>query len=115
MQYLIKIVLSAILIVIISEVGKRYSMVAAILASLPLTSILALTWMYLDDQPVEQIILVSKDIFWMVIPSLVFFVCFPILLKMGVNFWLSLIGSSAIMVSCYFAVIAILKKINIIS
>ena len=90
MYFLIKTLLSAVMIAAISELGKRFSWLAAILASLPLTSILAIIWLYHDTGDVQKISDLTKGIFWAVLPSLLFFIIFPILLKNGIRFWISL-------------------------
>ena len=73
-QYLIKIIVTAVLVVLISEAAKRWTLLGAIIASLPLTSILAMVWLYLDTKNVEKVATLSWGIFWVVIPSLAFFV-----------------------------------------
>jgi drug/metabolite transporter (DMT)-like permease len=86
MRFLAKILLSALITASVSELGKRSGLLAAILASLPLTSILALTWLYLDTGDAERVQSLSFGIFWAVLPSLLFFVVFPLLLKRGMAF-----------------------------
>lgn len=91
MWYLVtKTLLTALVIVAISELAKRSSFWAAALASIPLTSLLAFVWLYLESGDGEKVAALSQDIFWLVIPSLVIFVLLPILLRSGLNFWLSL-------------------------
>lgn len=111
--YLIKLLISAVTIVIVSELGKRVSWLAALVASLPLTSLLALIWLYIDTKNPEKVIALSKGVFWAVLPSLTFFVVFPILMKWSHSFWFSLIVSVAIMFVGYLAYIAILKQFGI--
>lgn len=102
MYLVLKTVITAILVVGISEMGKRFSFIGGILASLPLTSVLAFIWMYNDTKDVKAISDLSHTIFWMVIPSLFFFLCLPFLLKLGWKFYPSLITSSALMAGVYF-------------
>ncbi len=113
MYYLIKIAITSILVVLISEISKRSSVIAGILASIPLLSFIAIFWMYHDNKDVKVIIDFSKAIFWLVIPSLLFFIALPILLKRGVNFYLSMGISASIMILFYYLMVLILKKINI--
>lgn len=110
LYYLLKLIISSVLIIAISEIGKRSSFFGGILASIPLTSFLAFIWMYSENKDVKPIIELSKDIFWLVIPSLVFFLIFPILLKKGINFYLSMFSSTLIMVVCYFGMMVFIKK-----
>lgn len=111
--YILKVLLSAIILVVISEISKRSSMAGSILASLPLMSLLAIVWLYIDTKDIQKIAALSGGIFWMVIPSLLFFVLFPILLKKQFNFWLALGISSTAMVLFYFLMIFVLKKFGI--
>lgn len=112
MYYAIKVLISAILIVAISELSKRNSFIGAILASIPLVSIMAFIWIYIDTKNVETISKLSISIFWLVIPSLVLFVSLPILLKY-MNFYLALIISITLTIISYYSMIFILKKLNI--
>ncbi len=88
--YLIKIIVTTGLIVIISEIAKRSSLMGAILASIPLVSVLAMLWLYIDTKDVAKISSLSINIFWLVLPSLTLFISLPVLLKQGLNFYLSL-------------------------
>jgi len=78
--FLLKTVITALIVAAVSELSRRYSLVAAALASLPLVSILAFIWIYLEDKNQQKLIGLSQEIFWLVFPSLVFFVVFPVLL-----------------------------------
>ncbi len=99
--FLTKVFTSAILIGVISEISKRSSIWAATLASLPLVSLLSIIWIYTEKKDTAQIIDLSKDIFWLVLPSLAFFILLPILLQRGLNFWPSLLTSSLATLICY--------------
>ena len=98
---MIKIALSALLIVAISEIAKRYSLLAALIASLPVVSILALTWLYVETSDVARVSELSRQIFWLVIPSLAFFLLLPVFIKLGLGFWLSLGAAVAGTAGCY--------------
>lgn len=115
MQFLIKTIVSALIIAAIATVSKKLPTFGAIIASLPLTSILAMIWLYQDTFDVNKVADLSYAIFCMVVPSLIFFIILPIFLKKHVNFYISLLSSSVIMVICYSIYIFILKllKINI--
>lgn len=99
--FLTKVFTSAILIAVISEISKRSSVWAATLASLPLVSLLSIIWIYTDKKDTAQIIDLSKDIFWLVLPSLAFFILLPILLQRGLNFWPSLAVSGLTTMAAY--------------
>lgn len=88
-------------------------MIGSILASIPLVSFLAFIWIYAETKNVEQISSLSKSIFWMVIPSLSFFILLPILLSKQINFYLSMFVSTVVMIALYFLMIFILGKFGI--
>lgn len=113
MAYALKILVSAIIIVVVSELAKRSSLWAAILASLPLISLLVFIWLYLDTGDVQKISVLSQNIFWLVLPSLAFFVTLPLLIRMEINFWLSLLLASLITVLAYFVMLKILTVFSI--
>ena len=111
--YLIKLFLSAFVIVVISEISKRTTLLGGLLASLPLVSILGLSWLYIDTKNTEKVAQLATSIFWMVLPSLSLFVVLPILLKTKLSFLASLSISLVIMSICYLLMILILNKVGI--
>lgn len=111
--YLSKVVISALLIVAISEISKRSSLLGALLASIPLVSVMAILWIYIDTKDIEKISQLSTSIFWLVLPSLALFIALPLLLKQGVDFYLSLFISIAITAGCYAVMVFILNYYNI--
>lgn len=109
----IKVIITSVLVVAIAEVAKRSSFFAAILASIPLTSVLAMIWLYLDTGDVEKVATLANGIFWLVLPSLALFIALPLLLRAGWPFAPCLLVSSALTVGCYFVMIALLKRFDI--
>jgi hypothetical protein len=110
---LLKVAISAILIVAVSETAKRNAVLGAIFASIPLVSVLAMIWLYRDTRDVEKIAALAESIFWLVLPSLLLFVALPLLLRRGVEFYLSLGLSIGITVLGYFVMLEILKRFGI--
>ncbi|MDO9153479.1 MAG: DUF3147 family protein [Paludibacter sp.] len=108
--YIIKVLLSLVTLLAISEISKRSTTMGSILASIPLVSLLAFVWIYIDTAKIAEL---SQGIFWLVMPSLIFFIPFPVLLKKNVDFWLSMGISLTIMVIGYFVMLFILKKFGI--
>lgn len=92
---------TALIVVVVSELSRRYSLWAAVLASLPLTSMLAFLWIYSESKDTTKIIELSYSIFWLVIPSLAFFLILPALLKQGVAFGWAMLLAAVIMVGLY--------------
>jgi hypothetical protein len=109
----LKVVVTAVLVVAIAEVAKRSTFFAAILASLPLTSLLAMIWLYADTGDSQKVADLAGGIFWLVLPSLALFIALPLMLRAGWPFSVSLLASSALTVACYFAMIALLRRLGI--
>ena len=113
LSYALKIIVSALIILAISEIAKRSTGFAALVASLPLTSLLAFVWLHLEDSPPERIAELSSQIFWLVIPSLLLFVLLPLLLRHGFSFWVSLGVSVAATAGCYIALLPLLRRMGV--
>jgi len=101
----IKVLLTSVLVVAVSEAAKRSALFGAIIASVPITSVLAMIWLYVDTGDTEKVARLANGIFWLVLPSLVLFVSLPVLLRAGVDFYASLAASIALTVGAYFAMI----------
>lgn len=112
-HYAIKIALTSILVVAISEAARRSALVGALIASLPLTSLLAMIWLYAETGDVTKIAALSSGIFWLVLPSLVLFIALPLLLRGGLAFWPSLGVSVALTAASYAALLAILPRLGV--
>ena len=82
-----KIGLTALIIFAVVQVSERSTMLAAVLASIPIVSVLAMMWMNHDGSSSEEIISFSKNIVWLVIPSLLIFIVMPALMTRGWEFY----------------------------
>lgn len=85
LQFLLKLVITVAVVLIASAAAKRSGWIGALVASLPLTSILVLTWLYADTRDVNQVADLSMGIFWFVVGSLPFFVVLAAGLRYGWN------------------------------
>lgn len=111
--YIAKIIITTLLIVLISEISKRSTLIGSILASIPLMSVLAMTWLYVDTGDNGKVIELSTSIFWLVIPSLTLFVSLPLLIKKGFGFYPSMAISIVSTIIAYYLMILILEKFGI--
>ena len=111
--YLIKIIITTLLIVAISEIAKYSSFVGAVLASIPLISVLSIMWLYIDTKDVTRVINLTTGIFWLVLPSLALFVSLPLLLKQGADFYLSITISILLTIRCYWLIVKVLHRYEI--
>ena len=108
-----KFAITAVLIVAISEIAKRSSLLGAILASIPLVSVLAMIWLYVDTSDAEKVASLAVSVFWLVLPSLVLFIALPLLLRAGADFSFSMAISITLTVAAYFLMISLLGKFGI--
>jgi len=81
-----KVLLSGIIVVAASEIAQRSTIFGALIVSLPITSILALTYLYFDTSDTAQVAELSTDILYLIIPSSILFVLLPFLLRKGWDF-----------------------------
>jgi hypothetical protein len=108
LQFAIKVIISALLIVGIAEAGKRLPVLGAVLASLPLVSLLGMFWLYYDTRDARQVAGLAYGIFWLVIPSLLLFILLPVLINRGVAFAPALAVSAAVTIGGYFLMLYLL-------
>ena len=114
MLYLLaKVAITAVLVVAISEVAKRSSLIGALLASLPLTSILAFVWLYVESGSTEKVAALSGSILWLVLPSLVLFLVLPWCLRLGWGFWLSLAAAALATAGAYGLMLMFARRFGI--
>jgi hypothetical protein len=102
MLYLaIKAAISGIIVAIVSEVAKRYPGFGALIASLPLVSLLGMIWLWRDKPDVPNMAAHVEATFWFVLPSLPMFLLIPWMLRNGFGFWPSLAIGCALTVVLY--------------
>ena len=114
LSFVFKVILSAVIIAAVAEIGKRSSVLAALLASLPLSTCLALIWLYIDTGDKEKIANLSMNVFWILQPSFIFLLLLPYLLRNGYSFVVSFVGSLMAMMFGYGIYIWALKGLKIL-
>jgi hypothetical protein len=72
-----------------------------------------MVWLYGETKSIEKVSALASSVFWLVIPSLMLFIALPVLLKQGLNFYLSLFIAMAITVCSYFAMVSLLSAAGI--
>jgi hypothetical protein len=109
-HYVIKILLTSAVVVAVAEIAKRSTFWGAAVASLPMTSVLAFVWLYVDTGNAARVADLSHSIFWLVLPSLTLFLALPLLLRSGLAFWMSLGGACIATAIAYFAMVWALSR-----
>jgi len=114
MLYLIlKAALSGLIIMAVSEIAKRSPAFGALVASLPLVSLLAIIWLWRDTGDTARIANHAEATFWYVLPSLPMFLAFPYMLRSGVGFWWALVASCALTVVLYFITVVVAERFGV--
>lgn len=112
MWLIVKYLLTAGLVVFISEVAKRSDKLGGLIAALPLVTVLTLIWLFVEKQTEEKIANHAWYTFWYVVPTLPMFLVFPYLLP-RFGFWLTLLLSAVITVACFLCFAYVLKHFGI--
>jgi len=86
----IKAALSGVIVAAVSEIARRYPGWGGLVASLPLTSLLAMLWLWRDSADPERVAALSASTVWFIVPSVPLFIVLPMLLRSGVGFWASM-------------------------
>lgn len=102
---LIKAALSGLIIAVVSEIAKRQPGVGALIASLPLISVLGMIWLWRDTGDAVRMAEHAEATFWFVLPSLPMFLIIPAMLRQGASFWAALLTGCAVTVALYLAMI----------
>lgn len=98
---LIKAAISGVIVAVVSEVAKRYPGFGALIASLPLVSVLGMMWLWHDKPDIPNMAAHVEATFWFVLPSLPMFLVIPLLLRNGISFWVSLAMGCALTIALY--------------
>jgi hypothetical protein len=86
----IKAAISGVIVALVSEIARRFHGWGGLIASLPLTSLLAMIWLWRDSGDSLRVADLASSTFWFIIPSLPLFVVLPMLLRSGMAFWAAL-------------------------
>jgi hypothetical protein len=101
--FVLKSIVSGVLIAAASTLAKRYPGVGALVASLPLVSVLGMMWLWQEKPDAANMAAHAGATFWYVLPSLPMFLLIPTLLRHGVGFWPALVAGCALTVALYTA------------
>lgn len=107
-----KYLITAAVVVLITEVAKRSDRLGALVAALPIVTILALIWLYVENQSTEKIANHAWYTFWYAVPTLPMFLVFPWLLS-RIGFWPTLAASVVITVVCFGLFAFLVKRFGI--
>lgn len=110
---IVKYAVTALVVVVVSEFAKRSDKLGALIASLPLVTIMVMIWLYAEKQGTEKVANHAYYTFWYVIPTLPMFLVMPWLLRRGIGFW-SALGLSVVLTAvCFVATVFIAKRFGV--
>ena len=109
----LKYLISAGLIVVISEVAKRSDRAGAIIGALPWLTTLAMIWLFVEKQGDEKIANHAYYTFWYVLPTLPMFLLIPYLLRRGLGFPLVLIIALITTAVLFLVFVEVLKRFGV--
>ncbi len=107
-----KYLLTAAVVVGVSEMARRSDRLGGLLAALPLVTVLTLVWLYVDKQPAQKIANHAWYTFWYVLPTLPMFLAFPALLP-RLGFWPTLLAGVLISLVCFGLLALLLRRYGI--
>ncbi|MBA4307558.1 MAG: hypothetical protein C0429_12565 [Sphingopyxis sp.] len=113
LAFAIKALLSGAIIALIALVGKKAPAAGALIASLPLISILGMIWLWRDTADPKLLANHAEATFWYVLPSLPMFLIIPWILRAGYGFWLALTAAALITILLYLATIGIAARFGV--
>lgn len=109
---IIKYLVTAAVVVLVSEFAKASDKLGGLVAALPLVTLLTLIWLYTERQPASKVANHAYYTFWYVIPTLPMFLLFPYLLpKWG--FWPTLLSCIAFTLVVFYIYAIALKRLGI--
>lgn len=111
--FIVKAVVSGIIVAMASEIAKRYPGLGALVASLPLISILGMIWLWRDTADPVRMAEHAEATFWFVLPSLPMFLLIPAMLRQGYSFWAALVIGCALTILLYMTMTWIGPRIGI--
>ncbi len=113
MPYLIiKYLVTAAVVVAVSEIAKRSDKLGALIASLPLVTLLTLCWLYFERQPASKIANHAWYTFWYVLPTLPMFLLFPWLFA-RFGFWPAMAGSAVFTIVCFGLFALVMRRFGV--
>ena len=107
-----KYLITALVVVVVSELAKRSGRIGGLVAALPLVTVLTLVWMQIETRNTDAISQHAWYTFWYVVPTLPMFLLFPWLQRL-LGFWLALGASAVLTVILFFLWALLLRRFGI--
>ena len=99
--FLIKALMSGLLVALISTIARRYPGWGGLVASLPLVSVMAMLWLYGETRETEKVAALAMSTFWFFLPSMPMFLLIPLMLRSGWSFGVTMITAVVVTMLLY--------------
>jgi hypothetical protein len=113
LYFWIKAGISGLIAAAVSEIARRYPGWGGLVASLPLTSLMAMIWLWRDSGDTGKVAALSSGAIWFVLPSLPLFLIIPRLIRAGIGFWAALGIACAVTIALYAGFIWLAPRVGI--
>lgn len=110
---LVKLLVSAAVIVLVTRIQLFSDRLSALPVALPITSLIAMIWMQQAGQSAERLANHAESTFWFVLPTLPMFLLLPWMLRHGWGFWAALATNCALTVGFFWLMVAVLRRFGI--
>ncbi|AQS88813.1 hypothetical protein AA101099_2237 [Neoasaia chiangmaiensis NBRC 101099] len=101
MPFFLKATIAGLLVALVSSVARRYPGFGALIASLPLISVLGMIFLWFARPDATNMATHMQATFWYVLPSLPMFLVMPVMLHHGIGFWWTLISGCGLTIALY--------------
>lgn len=112
MPLYLKYLITAAIVVAVSEIARHSDRLGALFAAIPMVTLLAMFWLYIDQQPQEKIANHAWYTFWYVIPTLPMFALFPVMINRW-GFWLAMAAAVVLTIVCFVAFAQIVRLFGV--
>ena len=111
--FAVRAALSGLIVAAVALIARRSPAAGALVASLPLVSLLGVIWLWRDTGDAVRLADHAKATFWYVLPSLPMFLIVPALLRHGIGFWSALVAGCGVTILLYLALIPVAARFGV--
>ncbi len=111
--FALRAALSGLIVAAVALIARRSPAAGALVASLPLVSLLGMVWLWRDTGDAVRLATHAEATFWYVLPSLPMFLIVPALLRHGIGFWWALVAGCGVTILLYLAIIPVAARFGV--